>query len=69
MREYVTSQGDMWDAIAKRLYGDERMMPVLIAANPQARQVVVFSAGVTLSVPEAVRPEPERVRPPWERAA
>lgn len=43
MTEYVTKQGDTWDAIAKRLYGDERFLDVLIRANINHRKTVVFS--------------------------
>ena len=52
MTEYVTKQGDTWDAIAKRLYGDERFLDVLIRANINHRKTVVFSYGKRLAVPE-----------------
>ncbi len=52
MTEYVTKQGDTWDAIAKRLYGDERFLDVLIRANINHRKTVVFSYGKRLVVPE-----------------
>lgn len=45
MTEYVTKQGDTWDAIAKRLYGDERFLDVLIRANINHRKTVVFRMG------------------------
>lgn len=64
---YRTSQGDMWDAIALRLWGDERLFLRLMGANPQHMHVVVFDAGVELAVPEMdVRP-PAMNLPPWKR--
>ncbi|WP_282012769.1 tail protein X [Pyramidobacter piscolens] len=62
-----TIAGDTWDRLAKRAYGDEKMMDVLIQANPSQRMTAIFSAGATISVPEteqAVRSAP----PPWRRS-
>ena len=44
--KYVTVQGDMWDGISYKIYGDVKFTDVLIGANPQHRNVYVFSAGV-----------------------
>ena len=45
---YKTVQGDTWDIISKKIYGTELQMHVLIVANPAARDVVIFPAGVEL---------------------
>lgn len=62
---YITLQGDAWDAIAYRLWGEERFFMGLVKANPEHLDVVVFEAGVRLKVP----PMPERLvkteLPPW----
>jgi len=62
---YVTMQNDAWDAIAYRLWGDERLFMDLVRANPEHLDAVLFPAGVRLHVP----PKPERVMeqdlPPW----
>lgn len=62
---YVTLQGDAWDAIAYRLWGEERFFMELVKANPEHLDVLVFGAGVRLAVP----PMPERIvtteLPPW----
>lgn len=62
---YITLQGDAWDAIAYRLWGEERFFMALVTANPEHLDVVIFEAGVRLKVP----PMPERVvkteLPPW----
>lgn len=39
---YTTTQGDMWDLIAKRLYNDEASLNVLLEANQQYADIVVF---------------------------
>lgn len=64
---YTTVQGDTWDRIAKRLYGDERRMDKLIQANPDRRATLVFSAGIVLSVP-AVDTTQTAELPPWKTA-
>lgn len=64
-KTYVTLQGDAWDAIAYRLWGEERFFMELVKANPEHLDVIVFEAGVRLIVP----PMPERIvtteQPPW----
>jgi len=64
MGSYRTSQGDMWDSISHRVFGDERLMHLLIDANPQYRELAVFPANCELTIPEVSREE--RVTfPPW----
>jgi len=66
MREYVTSQGDVWDLIAHKLYGHEPYMWQLIEANPHLRHTVVFDSGIVLQVPDLEEPIEALDRPPWE---
>ncbi|HWR07747.1 tail protein X [Sporomusa sp.] len=66
MREYVTSLGDTWDGIAYKMYGNERQMSVLIQANPQHRETVIFSADVMIQVPD-VAAATSTALPPWKR--
>lgn len=63
---YTTIQGDMWDGIAMKIYGAESGMNALLNANPAYYTVVVFPAGVVLSVPEYVQPATHNL-PPWRR--
>lgn len=64
MEAYTTVQGDMWDAIAYRLYGNEKYMDVLMRANPKLLDIFIFSAGTVLEVP-ALSAEAEPDLPPW----
>ena len=52
MTNYTTVQGDMWDSISLKIYGNEKYMDKLIEANFKYRQEAVFSAGIVLNVPE-----------------
>lgn len=65
-KTYTTIQGDMWDLIAKRLYGDEAALNVLLDANQQYADTVVFPAGIVLKVPEYTVPVTSML-PPWRR--
>ncbi|WP_304270382.1 tail protein X [Phascolarctobacterium succinatutens] len=65
-KTYTTTQGDMWDLIAKRLYNDEASLNVLLEANQRYADMVVFSAGVELVVPEYTALVTSML-PPWRR--
>lgn len=65
-KTYTTIQGDMWDMIAKRIYGDEAALNVLLGVNQCYADVVVFPAGVELDVPEYTAPVTSML-PPWRR--
>ena len=49
--QYVCSNGDMWDSIAYRLYGDEFMFPEIMKANRAYARVLTFDGGEVLNVP------------------
>ncbi len=69
VKTYRTQQGDTWDLIAYRLYplvGREMCMDRLLAENEQYREVVVFSAGAVLAVPDIKIPAVVNL-PPWKR--
>ncbi|GIO33128.1 membrane protein [Paenibacillus albilobatus] len=64
MTTYSTLQGDTWDCIAYKLAGSEAFMIPLIHANPQHADIVIFSAGFTLNVPDLPVDAPDSL-PPW----
>ena len=39
---YTTRQGDVWDAIAKNIWGEEIFLHHLVRANPEYQDVIVF---------------------------
>ncbi|MNI92771.1 Phage Tail Protein X [compost metagenome] len=63
---YSSIQGDTWDGIAYKLYGSERHMTTLMAANPDIMAIVVFPAGVQVIVP-VLAAEAALKLPPWKR--
>jgi len=64
---YRTVQGDMWDTIAYRLWGNEHLSHRLLAANPAYRNQVIFPSGVVLAVPALTTEQTSQaVDPPWK---
>lgn len=63
---YNTIQGDMWDLISFRVYGSEKYIGELLDANPQYRDIMAFSAGITLTCPD-IKAGTHKVMPPWKR--
>ena len=49
---YTTVQGDAWDAIAYKVYGDEKYTGWLMQNNFPSLDVFAFPAGVVLQTPE-----------------
>ena len=63
---YSTVQGDMWDMISYRVYGSEKYVKILLEANPEYRDVVVFPADIVLTYP-TITPTDTTKLPPWKR--
>jgi phage tail protein X len=63
---YKSVQGDTWDSIAFKLYGDEYLMTLLMNANPELAQIVVFSANVSVNIPDKPVAVSDTL-PPWRR--
>lgn len=62
---YITKQGDMWDTIAIAEMGDQKLMGILILANPGHESVLVFGPGVVLTIPDVPAPDADETLPPW----
>lgn len=66
MTKYTTIQGDMWDMIAYKAYGNELGMSQLLDANQKYRDYVIFPAGIVLNIPDYKQSELSLL-PPWRR--
>ncbi len=51
LNEYITNSGDTFDIIAKELLGSEKLAPEIIKKNPGYCDVIIFSAGTKLVIP------------------
>ena len=65
---YTTKQGDTWDTVAFKAYGDATRINEIIAANPNVPITDQIAANTILNIP--IIPEPtldETLLPPWKR--
>lgn len=64
---YETKQGDMWDYIAWKVYGNEKMIGNLLNAeeNRTIMNTYIFSAGVRVWCPEVTEQAEATEMPPW----
>ena len=63
---YISIQGDTWDMIAYKVYGEESAMVQLIEANNDLAHIAIFQAGVQVTCP-TIAPEAAHILPPWRR--
>lgn len=61
---YRTVSGDVWDKIAKEVYGSESYTSFLMSNNQQYINYFVFPEGVPLTI-EDLPEEDENVLPDW----
>jgi len=69
MKQYLVSQGDVWDYISWKLYQDEGFIHILLAANPTLRHIVKFTVPTLINVPDRpqARAQISANLPPWKR--
>ena len=67
MKVYTAKTGDMWDSIALKLYGSEKKSTEIMAVNPRLVDIIVFSGGEKVNLPDNIKvAEPETLAP-WRR--
>lgn len=64
--EYTTINGDTFDVIALDMYNDEMKAHLIIQANPEYANVLVFDEGIKLKIP-IIEKENVATLPPWKR--
>ena len=66
--EYETVAGDTWDSIAFEFYTEEKLASVIIQANSQYSDTLIFGAGVILRIPVIDEgEETPGTAPPWRQ--
>ena len=56
----------MWDSNAKEQMGSEKYMRLLVSANENYSETIIFSAGVILNIPDIEEEIPQYI-PPWRK--
>lgn len=67
--EYTTRQGDTFDELALQVYDSEKKAHLLIEANPDYADVLIFDAGVALTIPVYENTAPPETLAPWRRGS
>lgn len=65
---YTTIQGETWDEVALKVYGDEVHADWVMKNNFEHLETLVFSAGTVLKTPPLPEETPNTL-PPWRRPA
>lgn len=66
MKSYITIQGDTWDMIAKKVYGNENCLDILMQNNFPLLDYLVFPAGIEVLIPDKL-PDRQENLPIWRR--
>lgn len=66
MKSYITIQGDTWDMIAKKVYGNEKCLDILMQSNFPLLDYLVFPAGIEVLIPDKL-PDRQENLPIWRR--
>ena len=65
--EYTAQGGDTFDSVALSAYNEERMSSVIIAANPDLSDVLIFEGGELVQIPIVETVTTPETLPPWRR--
>jgi phage tail protein X len=60
---YKTKSGDVWDSIAKEVYGSESYTSFLMANNQKYLSYFVFPEGIGLTIED--KPQEASILPDW----
>ncbi|HBM0096103.1 TPA: tail protein X [Salmonella enterica subsp. enterica serovar Blitta] len=63
--EHITTDGERWDQIAYRYYGDPFGYVRIIMANPHIAVTPVLDAGQRLAIPVIDAEQTTQELPPW----
>lgn len=68
--EYIVKEGERWDTIAYKAYGDSSMISGIIENNPDVAINPILQVGTRLLIPVLEKSEIEinsELQPPWKR--
>lgn len=66
--DHITIEGETFDGLALLYYNDEKQAGVIIGANPDQCDALIFDAGVALYIPDEAALVPPETLPPWRRS-
>lgn len=66
-RQHKTVEGETFDGMALEAYDDEMLSTLIIEANPDYADVLIFEAGIALRIPIVAEVKTPDTLPPWRR--
>lgn len=65
--EYITTEGERWDTIAYKFYGDAAQYEPIVVSNPYVPLTPILPAGIKLQIPVIASTNELNVEglPPW----
>lgn len=64
---HVTTEGERWDQLAWRYYGDAHRYLPIVQANPHVPITAILPSGLTLAIPILEPVATAQDLPPWMR--
>lgn len=64
---HITTEGERWDQLAWRYYGDAHRYLPIVQANPHVPITAALAAGLTLAIPLLEPVATTEDLPPWMR--
>ena len=61
---YKTKQGETWDEVSYNVYGTDSLMHILLKANLDKSDILLFTGNETLIIPDIPEEELE-IKPSW----
>ena len=66
--KYTTIEGDRWDTVAHKAYGDPMKISPIIEANQRVPKSPIIQAGTVLNIPIQERSSvTASILPPWKQ--
>lgn len=64
---HKTVEGDTFDMLALRYYDEEKLASVIIQANPDHCDVLIFESDIEIIIPDKPAASLPESLPPWRR--
>jgi phage tail protein X len=64
---HITIEGERWDQLAQKYYGNSYAYPALVEANSSLAHLPTLMSGLMLRIPIIDRPALPVNLPPWRR--
>ncbi|MGV2287277.1 tail protein X [Trinickia sp. YCB016] len=64
---HITTEGERWDQLSQRYYGNPNTYEMIIATNPHVQLTPTLPGGLILSVPVIEAADLTEDLPPWLR--